>query len=179
MKKVNWVLVLLVSLFFGAFGIDRFLLGQPFLGILKLITLGGFGIWWLIDVILIASKYPFENIVWIDHTIDETPEQQATPSQSSQTAQPTYPGTMGTSMDEDSDIMTVRKTPGGTYKINWIFLLIISIFFGTLGIDRFIMGQVGWGLLKLITGGGFGIWWIIDIILISIRYDFENVEWVV
>lgn len=66
----------------------------------------------------------------------------------------------------------------GVYRINWLFLLLVSIFLGTLGVDRFIMGQIGWGLLKLITGGGFGIWWIIDVILIAIKYDFENVEWI-
>lgn len=70
----------------------------------------------------------------------------------------------------------VQRT-NGVHKINWLFLLLISIFFGTLGVDRFIMGQVGWGLLKLITGGGFGIWWLIDVILIACKYDFENVVW--
>lgn len=176
MKKVNWVLVLVVSLFFGAFGIDRFLLGQPFLGILKLITLGGFGIWWLIDVILIATKYPFDNIIWIDHTIDGTYDKLY--STGGHTMHSTQSKRTSRKSSANSAIITVRKTPGGTYKVNWLFLLVISILFGTLGIDRFIMGQVGWGLLKLITGGGFGIWWIIDIILIAIKYDFENVEWV-
>lgn len=42
-------------------------------------------------------------------------------------------------------------------------LVLISFFFGYLGIDRFLLGQVRIGILKLITGGAFGIWWIIDI----------------
>lgn len=46
-------------------------------------------------------------------------------------------------------------------------LLIISIFLGGLGIDRFCVGKVGTGILKLITAGGFGVWWLIDIILIA------------
>jgi len=45
--------------------------------------------------------------------------------------------------------------------------LIISIFLGELGIDRFYLGYTGLGILKLITVGGFGIWWLIDIISIA------------
>ena len=44
---------------------------------------------------------------------------------------------------------------------------LLSIFLGELGIDRFYLGKIGTGLLKLITVGGGGIWWIIDIILIA------------
>ncbi|MGN1403084.1 MAG: TM2 domain-containing protein [Ruminococcus sp.] len=45
--------------------------------------------------------------------------------------------------------------------------LVLSIFLGELGIDRFYLGYTGLGILKLITGGGFGIWWLIDLILIA------------
>jgi len=65
-RKVNWVLALVMSIIFGALGVDRFILGKVFTGILKLITLGGLGIWWLVDVILIATKYEFKGIVWVD-----------------------------------------------------------------------------------------------------------------
>ncbi len=64
-KKVNWVLVLIMSVVFGQLGVDRFIMGKVGTGILKLITFGGFGIWWLIDMILIATKYPFEGIKWV------------------------------------------------------------------------------------------------------------------
>ncbi|GAD04664.1 membrane protein [Porphyromonas crevioricanis] len=46
-------------------------------------------------------------------------------------------------------------------------LLIVSIFAGTLGIDRFMLGQVGLGVAKLLTFGGCGIWAIIDLFLIT------------
>jgi TM2 domain-containing membrane protein YozV len=41
-------------------------------------------------------------------------------------------------------------------------VLIISILAGSLGIDRFMLGDTGVGVGKLITCGGFGIWTIID-----------------
>jgi TM2 domain-containing membrane protein YozV len=51
----------------------------------------------------------------------------------------------------------------------YIIALLFSIFLGYLGIDRFYMGQVGMGIGKLLTGGGCGVWWLIDVILIATR----------
>jgi len=48
----------------------------------------------------------------------------------------------------------------------WLTVLLLSIFFGALGVDRFYVGNIGTGILKLVTGGGCGIWYIVDIILI-------------
>jgi TM2 domain-containing membrane protein YozV len=48
----------------------------------------------------------------------------------------------------------------------WFILLLLSIFLGALGVDRFYVGKIGTGLLKLFTLGGIGVWWLIDIIMI-------------
>ena len=45
--------------------------------------------------------------------------------------------------------------------------LLLSIFLGGLGIDRFYLGYTGLGILKLLTCGGVWIWWLIDLILIA------------
>ena len=45
--------------------------------------------------------------------------------------------------------------------------IILSIFLGWLGVDRFYLGYTGLGILKLLTCGGWGVWWVIDIILIA------------
>ena len=45
--------------------------------------------------------------------------------------------------------------------------LILSALLGGLGVDRFYLGYTGMGVLKLLTGGCFGILWIIDIINIA------------
>jgi TM2 domain-containing membrane protein YozV len=50
-----------------------------------------------------------------------------------------------------------------------IVALLLSIFCGQLGVDRFYLGFIGLGLLKLFTFGGCGVWWLIDIILIATR----------
>ena len=59
----SWTAALLLSIFLGQFGIDRFYLGKVGTGILKLITAGGGGIWWLIDIILIATK-SIDGVAW-------------------------------------------------------------------------------------------------------------------
>lgn len=45
-----------LAVFLGTLGVDRFYLGHTWLGLTKLLTLGGLGIWTLVDFILIALR---------------------------------------------------------------------------------------------------------------------------
>ncbi len=55
-------------------------------------------------------------------------------------------------------------------------ILIVSILIGTLGIDRFLIGDTGLGIGKLLTCGGFGIWYIIDLFLIQQATREKNMQ---
>lgn len=61
-QAYNPVVVFGFSVFLGALGVDRFLLGQVLLGILKLITAGGFGLWVIIDWFLVAGTTRERNL---------------------------------------------------------------------------------------------------------------------
>jgi TM2 domain-containing membrane protein YozV len=51
----DWLATLLLCIFLGTFGIHRFYTNHVAIGIVQLLTLGGCGIWYLVDIILIAT----------------------------------------------------------------------------------------------------------------------------
>lgn len=57
-----------------------------------------------------------------------------------------------------------------------IIALVFSILLGGYGIDRMYIGDVGLGVLKLLTCGGLGIWWLADLFLIMDRTREKNME---
>lgn len=65
---------------------------------------------------------------------------------------------------------------------NWVWLLvgtIISWSLGFLGADRIYKGEVGLGVLKLVTLGGLGVWWLVDALIWTLKLgeaDFPKIK---
>lgn len=57
-----------------------------------------------------------------------------------------------------------------------VLMLVISLIGGHFGIDRFVIGDVGLGIAKLLTCGGLGIWTVVDWFLIMDRTREKNLE---
>lgn len=74
---------------------------------------------------------------------------------------------------------TVR-VPSNERRINkHIFVWVGTFLFGGIGVDRFLRGQIGLGILKLLTAGGFGIWSLVDFIIALVKVygdDFGSEE---
>src|SRR6476619_1611060 len=54
------------------------------------------------------------------------------------------------------------KQSNKSFLVTWLFSLLLGVF----GVDRFYLGKVGTGILKLVTFGGLGIWALVDLILV-------------
>ena len=58
--------------------------------------------------------------------------------------------------------------------LNYHTTVLVAIWVGILGVDRFMMRHNGFAIFKLLTAGGFGIFWILDMIRIARKSDFKG-----
>tara|TARA_Y100000996_G_scaffold95845_1_gene68432 strand:+ start:136 stop:456 length:321 start_codon:yes stop_codon:yes gene_type:complete len=58
------------------------------------------------------------------------------------------------------------NSASSTTSKDWLTLFLLTFFVGILGVHRFYTGKIGTGFLMLITLGGFGVWFFVDLILV-------------
>lgn len=73
------------------------------------------------------------------------------------------------------ELLNRNESSGLTTDNTWLVTLLLCLFVGFLGIHRFYVGKSGTGFLQIITFGGFGIWVLIDLIMI-VMGKFTNKE---
>ncbi|MCU9988087.1 TM2 domain-containing protein [Mobiluncus curtisii] len=69
--------------------------------------------------------------------------------------------------------------PGQFREVSKVLYILMCFFFGNLGVHRFLRGQVGLGILMIITIGCFGIWTLIDFIISLVKlgsYQGDNFQ---
>lgn len=66
----------------------------------------------------------------------------------------------------DSQKEKLLKSNLSTNSSDWLTLFLLTFFVGVLGVHRFYTGKIGTGFLMLITLGGLGVWFLVDLILV-------------
>lgn len=70
----------------------------------------------------------------------------------------------------DSEDDSAPEHANRSFIVTWI----LSLTLGFLGADRFYTGRFATGGLKLLTLGGLGLWWVVDLVIVmagGLRYD--------
>ena len=66
----------------------------------------------------------------------------------------------------DSQKEKLLNSSTKTNSIDWLALFLLTFFVGVLGVHRFYVGKIGTGVLMLITLGGLGVWFLVDLLLV-------------
>jgi len=67
-----------------------------------------------------------------------------------------------------ADMTTMAGSTGPMSDKGFVPALLLCFFLGVFGVHRFYVGKIGTGILMLLTLGGFGIWQIIDFVMIAV-----------
>ena len=71
----------------------------------------------------------------------------------------------------DNIVNNINQSVNNSSNNDYMFELLITIFLGPLGVHKFMNNEIGMGILYLLTGGLFGIGWIIDIVKVAEKYS--------
>jgi hypothetical protein len=123
-----------------------------------------------------TNAAPPDNTPQMQPTVEQSPQPTPQVVPTEQPAAPPIPVQPPMPSASVSPAPTAQPTIGGaadamTAQVgtkNYVVALVLSYLVGSLGVDRFYVGKIWTGILKLITFGGFGVWWLIDFLLIGL-----------